>query len=458
MQSAKRSTVTEIAQAFASGASDPVRLVDQTLRAIAQADPAIFTLVTADRARREAAASAERRANGRVLGPLDGVPIAWKDLFDLEGVVTTAGSRVLSREAPASVDAPVVAALAAAGMVAAGRLNMTEFAYSGIGLNPHYGTPINPYGSTPRVPGGSSSGSAVVVARGLTAASVGTDTGGSVRIPAAFTGVVGYKSSGGRYPMDGVFPLSKTLDTLGVFTRTVSDAILIDAAMRGFPPKALTPPPIDGVRFVVPTSVVLDDCEDGVIANFEASLSALKEAGAVIERKPFAIFDEIAALNAKLGPIVAHEAYALHRERLAGPTAERMDRRVVARLSAAAKLDSSGLPKLLEARDSLIKRAIAACDGALVAYPTVAHVAPEIAQLESDDDAFVRTNAKTLRNTMFGNMLDWCGVSLPNGLGQDRMPTGFLLSGMPRGDDQLLATAIIVEKIVCPRASVQKSN
>jgi aspartyl-tRNA(Asn)/glutamyl-tRNA(Gln) amidotransferase subunit A len=458
MQSVKTSTVAEVAQALASGASDSVRLVDQTLRAIAQADPAIFTLVTADRARREAAASAERRGDARVLGPLDGVPIAWKDLFDLEGVVTTAGSHALSSEAPACADAPVVAALAAAGMVTVGRLNMTEFAYSGIGLNPHYGTPINPYGSTPRVPGGSSSGSAVAVARGLTAASVGTDTGGSVRIPAAFTGVVGYKSSGGRYPMRGVFPLSKTLDTLGVFARTVADAILIDAAMRGLAPKAPTPSPIEGVRIVVPTSIVLDDCEDEVVANFEASLSALKEAGAIIERKPFAIFDEIAALNAKLGPVVAHEAYALHRERLAGPAAERMDRRVVARLSAAAKLDSGALPKLLEARDSLVRRAVSACGGALVAYPTVAHVAPEIARLEGDDEAFVRMNTKTLRNTMFGNMLDWCGVSLPNGLGQDGMPTGFLLSGMPRGDDQLLAIALIVEKIVSPRASSQKSN
>jgi aspartyl-tRNA(Asn)/glutamyl-tRNA(Gln) amidotransferase subunit A len=452
MRNANTSAILALANGMESGAIDPRRLVEQTLTAIGQTDPAIFTLVTADRARREASGCAERRSHGHVIGPLDGVPIAWKDLFDLEGFVTKAGSRVLD-DGPAKADAPVVSALAAAGMVTVGRVNMTEFAYSGIGLNPHYGTPINPHGLTPRVPGGSSSGSAVAVARGLTPAAIGTDTGGSVRIPAAFTGVVGYKSSAGRYPMSGAFPLSRTLDTLGVFAGAVADAILVDAAMRGVTPTLPAPAIVDGLRIFAPTNVVLYDCEAEVLANFEASLAALKAAGVVIERKPFPIFDEIMALHKVFGTLAAHEAYALHRERIEAGAAAQMDRRVVARILSASKLDPNGLPKLLEARRDLIARAIAACGDGFVAYPTVAHVAPSIAAIEEDDEAFVQMNAKTLRNTMLGNMLNWCGVSLPNGFGFEAMPTGFLLSGMPGDDDRLLAAALAIEEIFVSRAA-----
>ena len=456
MERATTSPLSILARDLESGAIDPRRLLEETLAAIGEADPAIFTVLTAERAHREANASAARRAAGRPLGPLDGAPIAWKDLFDLEGLVTAAGSRALDDDPPAKADAPVVAALAAAGMVTVGRVNMTEFAYSGIGLNPHFGTPANPFGSRPRVPGGSSSGSAVAVARGLVPVAIGTDTGGSVRIPAAFNGVVGYKASSGRYPMQGVFPLSRTLDTLGPLTRSVADAAMIDAAMRGLAPKPPQPGAIP--RILVPTTIVLDDCEPEVVANFEASLAALTRAGAVVERRPFPFFDEIAALQARHGAIVAHEAYALHRERLAGPKAALIDGRVVARLRATASLDSAGLAALIAARGDLIARAGAAIGDALVAYPTVAHVAPVIAELEADAALFTRVNFKTLRNTALGNMLGWPGVSLPNGFGRDAAPTGFLLSAPPGQDDRLLAAALTVEQLFAGAAPKGSSS
>jgi aspartyl-tRNA(Asn)/glutamyl-tRNA(Gln) amidotransferase subunit A len=440
------SPVLQLAALLASGATDPIRLAEQTLAAIAIADPAIFTRVTKERALAEAKASAERFSSGQVRGLLDGIPIAWKDLFDLAGLITTAGSRALDRDPPAVADAPVVAALAAAGMVTVGRVNMTEFAYSGIGLNPHFGTPTNPHSATPRSPGGSSSGSAVAVARGLVAVAIGTDTGGSVRIPAAFNGIVGYKSSAGRYPMEGLFPLSRTLDTIGVFARAVLDAILADAGLRGKEPKLVEAASIEGLRIIVPTTLVLDGCEPAVIANFEASLAGLERAGVKIERRPFPIFDDIVSLNERYGPIVATEAYEVHRDRVAGPAAAIMDRRVVARLKDAASLDPSGASPMLKARRDLIARAVAVCGDAIVAYPTVAHVAPLIAPLEADYGAFSRANAKTLRNTALGNMLDWCGVSLPNGVDADGMPTGLLLSGMPGDDDRLLAIALTAEQ------------
>ena len=218
-----------------SGLVSAEEVAERTLAAIANCeDQAIFTRLTAWRARTEARAASERLREGRPVSILDGVPIVWKDLFDLEGITTTAGSRVLEGNAPASIDAAVVSRLKAAGMVCVGSANMTEFAYSGIGLNPHYGTPRNPHGrAEARVPGGSSSGSAVVVARGLAPVAIGTDTGGSVRIPAAFNGIIGYKASTDRYPMDGVFALSQTLDTLGIFARTVADVVVVDAAMCG---------------------------------------------------------------------------------------------------------------------------------------------------------------------------------------------------------------------------------
>jgi aspartyl-tRNA(Asn)/glutamyl-tRNA(Gln) amidotransferase subunit A len=220
---------------------------------------------------------------------------------------------------------------------------------------------------------------------------------------------------------------------------------MIDAAMRGLAPKP--PEPGEVPRILVPTNIVLDDCEPEVIANFEASLAALASAGAVVERRPFPFFDEIAALHTRHGAIVAHEAYALHRERLAGPKAALIDRRVVARLSATASLDPAGLAALLAARRDLIARAAFAMGDSLVAYPTVAHVAPEIAALEADDELFTRVNFKTLRNTALGNMLGWPGVSLPNGFGRDAAPTGFLLSAPPSHDERLLAAALTVERL-----------
>jgi aspartyl-tRNA(Asn)/glutamyl-tRNA(Gln) amidotransferase subunit A len=371
-------------------------------------------------------------------------------LFDLEGMPTTAGSRVFESAAPAEADAPVVARLKAAGMVCVGRVNMTEFAFSGIGLNPHYGTPRNPHGQgEARIPGGSSSGSAVAVARGLVPAAIGTDTGGSVRIPAAFNGVIGYKASSGRYPMDGVFPLSQTLDTLGVFAHNVADAIVVDAAMCGLLAPTVRGAAISGLRILAPSNVVLDDCEPAVIENFEAALSRLARAGAVVERGPMPVFDEILALSARHGTIVAAEAYALHKARVEGPEAERLDHRIVRRIRLAAAMPMVDYIAILQARSRLIEQTRQLLSGrCLVAMPTVPHTAPSIAALEADDEFFFRTNAKTLRNTMLGNFLGWCGVSFPTGTDRSGLPTALLLSGAPATDEQLLSLSLTAEAII----------
>jgi aspartyl-tRNA(Asn)/glutamyl-tRNA(Gln) amidotransferase subunit A len=376
------------------------------------------------------------------------VPIAWKDLFDLSGLPTTAGSRLLADLPPATADAAIVTRLEAAGMVSIGRVNMTEFAFSGIGLNPHYGTPVNPHGQR-RVPGGSSSGSAVAVARGLVPISIGTDTSGSVRIPAAFNGIIGYKTSGRRWPMQGAYPLSHTLDTLGVLCLSVLDAVLVDAAARGLAAPDIRRGNVRDLRLIVPTNVVFDECEPAVVANFESALNRLEVAGAHIERRALSVLDEILALNAQHGPIVNAEAYALHRERVEGSAAAQMDRRVASRIRLAAATTLTAYIAIMEARGRLVAETAAMLEeGWFVACPTVAHVAPSIDALEVDDDLFARTNMRTLRNTQLGNFFDWCGISIPNGTDVQGMPTGFLLSGGPGRDDHLLAVAMSAEGLI----------
>jgi aspartyl-tRNA(Asn)/glutamyl-tRNA(Gln) amidotransferase subunit A len=447
----KGRSILQTAGMIQSGASDPEKICEETLAAIeAGNEPGLFTSVTAGRAREEARQSAERMRAGRPRGLLEGVPIAWKDLFDLEGTVTTVGSKVLASAPPAKQDATVVARLKAAGMVSVGKVGMTEFAFSGLGLNPHYGTPVNPWSKgAPRIPGGSSSGSAVAVAKGLVPVSIGTDTGGSVRIPAAFNGIVGYKSTRGRYPMDGVFPLATSLDSLGPFCRTVADAVLVDAAMCGRVATDVTRRKAADLRIVVPTNVVFDQAEPAVVRLFEAALARLVAAGAKVERRAIPAFDAVIAINAQHGTLVAAEANALHAQRLTGPEAAGMDQRVAVRMRTGGKTSTADYIAIATKRAALIEEGRRAFGGdALIAFPTVAHVAPLREPLEKDDEAYVRVNALTLRNTMLGNFLDWCGVSLPCGFDEQGLPAGFLLSGAPGQDEALLGAALEIEEIV----------
>ncbi len=444
-------TAMQLAAMLAGGAMDAEALTERTLADIAACeDLAIFTTVTAERARVEARASAHRAREGRARGPLDGVPVAWKDLFDIAGLPTTAGSRALQSATPALQDAPVVARLRDAGMVCVGRVNMTEFAYSGIGLNPHFGTPHNAHShDAPRIPGGSSSGSAVAVARGLVPVSIGSDTGGSVRIPAAFNGIVGYKTSGGRYPMDGIFPLSRTLDTLGVLAHSVADAAIVDAALRGALVPTARPRTLAGQRILVPRNVVFDEVELPVADNFEAALGRLAAAGAVVERTRLPVFDEIMALIARHGAIAAAEAYVLHRERVDGPDADAIDRRVASRVRLGAKMSVFDYVTVLQERRRLIAESASLfVGGAVIAFPTVVHTAPRIADLEADDELFGKINSRTLRNTMLGNFLDWCGISIPTGTDEVGLPTAILLSGGPGTDDDLLSLALTAEPVI----------
>ena len=443
-------SIAQLSLLIQSGEVDPVDVADAIFDGIEQyADKAVFTVLLRERAMREAHASSRRIRDGRSFGALDGIPIAWKDLFDIEGMPTTAGSVVLTGDAPAKQDAAIVTLLKNAGMLAVGRTNMSEFAFSGLGINPHYGTPENPHSKDePRIPGGSSSGAGVAVAAGLVPVAMGTDTGGSVRIPAALNGIVGYKATRGRYAMEGVYPLATSLDSLGPLCRSVQDAIWIDAAMRGLTAPTITRQSLKGIDIVIPRNVVLDGLGPGVAEAFEGGVERLRSAGALISSIEIPAFDEIISLMAKHGALVTAEAFALHRERLAGPEAARMDHRVVMRTRLGEKTSMPDYIAILAARARLIADTERLIGNRLVAFPSVAHVAPPIAALERDDELFVATNGKTLRNTALGNFLDWCGVSIPCGKGEADMPVGFLLSAPANRDDALLAVSLAAEAVI----------
>lgn len=447
----RQKTLAGLSVLVQEGKLDPVTLAEETLAGIeAHGDQTIFVEITRERALKEAAAASARLRAGRSLGLLDGLPVAWKDLFNVKGSVTTAGSVVLREDPPAGNDAVVVGAIAGAGMVSVGRTNMSEFAFSGLGINPHYGTPHNPASTdVERIPGGSSSGSAAAVAAGLVPAAFGTDTGGSVRIPAAMTGIVGYKATRGRYSMKGVFPLAESLDSLGPLCHTVQDAVWLDAAMHGLTAPVVRRGEIAGLSIVIPETVVFDDAESEVVEAFEDAVKRLEKAGAIVTRRAFPAFKAVFDLMERHGALVTAEAFALHRERLAGPEAERIDPRVVVRTRLGEKITMPDYIALLDARDQLIHETVESLKpGELIVHPTLPHVAPPLAPLLADDDLFFSTNAKTLRNTLIGNFLDFCGISIPCGIGAGEMPVGLQLAAPHHQDDRLLSIALAAEAVI----------
>lgn len=414
-------------------------LVDLCLEA-AQNTTSVFTKLYPEAARASAlCADAMRAANIR-LSPLAGLPVSIKDLFDVAGEPTLAGSVVLRDAPPAQADAPVVQRLRAAGAAIIGKTNMTEFAYSGLGLNPHYGTPVNPVDQdVARIPGGSSSGAAVSVAAGLCVAGLGSDTGGSIRIPAAFCGLVGFKPTARRVSAAGAIPLSVTLDTVGAMTRSVDDCILIDSIIADTP---LTVPalPLAGLRLGVPQTMMLDDLDTHVSSSFMAALSRLSAAGAQIIDTPLSLLNDFHPLRI----FSAVESYAWHRKLLATRAAE-YDPRVASRIRGGAAFDAADYIELQATRTGWIAgmEALLAPFDALI-MPTVAVIAPPLAELEASDELYLKTNALVLRNTTAINMLDGCAISLPCNV-QDTLPSGLMLAGAAMSDSRILAVARAVE-------------
>ena len=435
-----------IGRLIAKGDLDPVEVAEFFLDRIERdrANPS-FVLVTRERALKEAAASRKRHREGRPAGPLDGVPVAWKDLVDMAGERTTAGSALFVDSALKQNDAPIVANLSAAGLVALGKTNLSEFAFSALGLNPHFGTPRNPRdAATPRIAGGSSSGSAVAVAAGLAPCAIGSDTGGSIRAPASFCGIVGFKTSEGRIDKRGVFPLSRTLDTIGPLARTVEDCVLIDMALRGQSGAPVRPLDLNGVEFVVPDKTGIDDLDAAVAANLEAAMKRLAAAGAKIISRPAPLIGAMRALTAQHGSLVAIEAYAEHRAILESADAQRMDRRVVRR-AMGGRVSGDDVIKLRRGREDLIAALGDELKGALLVLPATPMTAPPIDALERDDELFRATNLRAIHYTFLGNLFRMCGLALPSGTDAAGLPTGVQFLAPEGNDDRLLSIGLSIE-------------
>jgi aspartyl-tRNA(Asn)/glutamyl-tRNA(Gln) amidotransferase subunit A len=440
-------TILQLAADLAAGRTSSRKLTDEALARIE--DPKgegkrAFIKVYKSQAIAAADASDALRKAGIVAGPLAGIPMSIKNLCNVAGETTLAGSKALDDAPPAKQDAPVVARLRAAGAVIVGSTNMSEFAFSGVGFNPHYGTPGNP-ADRKRVPGGSSSGAAVSVADRMAVAALGTDTGGSVRIPAAVCGLVGFKPTARRVPIDGVVPLSTSLDSIGPLANSVECCAIVDAVFAGEPIAVPEAAPLAGLRFAIPRQFVMDELDPTVARAFDRAAKALSAKGVKVETIDLPQLNELPAINAK-GGFAASEAYAWH-QKLIARRGNHYDPIIHPRILRGREMTAADYIDLLAARADLQKRvsAITANYDAVI-MPTCAIVAPTLEEV-STPDGFTKKNMLLLRNTTVGNFLDRCGISLPcHAAGE--LPVGFMLMGEPMADQRVLAMARSVAPIV----------
>ena len=442
-------TLATLAADLETGRTTARKLVEECLARID--DPAgegARTFINVDKDAALAAADAMdhlRKANAAP-SPYAGIPVSIKDLYDIKGQVTRAGSRALEDSAPAEADAPVVARLRRAGFIVIGRTNMTEFAYSGIGINPHFGTPKSAWNRhVGHVPGGSSSGAAVSIADQMAYGALGTDTGGSCRIPAAYNGIVGYKPTQRRVPLDGGVPLSFSLDSFGPLARSVACCAVLDAVLADEAVQPLQPRPVKGMRLAVPTTIALDDLDEEVARTFERALEALSRHGALVERIEVPEFHDVGVMNGK-GGFAAAESYAWHRYLLTSK-GDVYDPRVRVRIQRGEGISAADYIDILNARRAFIARTeqrIAPYDALVL--PTTANTPPVIADL-ADDQAFTTQNLRALRNCTLINMLDGCAISLPAHR-EGEVPVGLMLAAAGGADRCIFELAAGMENII----------
>ncbi len=442
-------TITELQQLLATGRTSALELTKAALERIAAPEgegKLAFTRTYTAQALAAAQASDTLRSAGIVRSAIDGLPISIKDLFDVQGENTLAGSVALKDSGPAQCNAPVVQRLINAGAIVIGKTNMTEFAFSGLGINPHYGTPSSPWDrATGRIPGGSSSGAGVSVADGMCVAAIGTDTGGSVRIPSAFCGLAGFKPTARRVPVNGAIPLSGSLDSIGPLAASVNCCAILDAVLSGEPYRAPSAPELPQLRFAVPSTVVLDGADDHVRKVFDDTLRTIQSHGARVDLIELPEFEQLAHIN-RMGGFVCAEAWAWHRQ-LLGQRANQYDPRVASRIMRGKDISAADYIDLLRQRRDWI----ASVESRLRPYdallmPTVPVVAPAIKDLQASDDAYFAANGLILRNPTLINFLDGCALSIPcHPAGT--APVGLMIVGPAMQDRHILDVGAALEGV-----------
>ncbi len=431
-------SAANLGRGIGAGDIDPVTLAETYLEAIDghQLAPRIYARLTVDRALAEAHAAAIRARSGHRLSPLDGVPVSWKDLYDTAGVATESGSALLAGRVPEQ-DAQVLRNASAAGLVCLGKTHMSELAFSGLGYNPVTESPPS-VNDPDAVAGGSSSGAATSVAFGLAAAAVGSDTGGSVRIPAAWNDLVGLKTTAGRLSVQGVVPLCESFDTVGPLCRSVEDAALMLAALEGGSAPDLGGAAMTGVRLMVLENVALDDVRAQPLAGFNSAVQRLQAAGAIVERCQVPCVADALALSAVLFTTQAYAQW--QREIEAAP--EKMFGEILERFRVGAQF--SGV-QFIQAWQELSRfrqiwsNAVARFDAVIM--PTSPTLPPNLERLASDHDYYVAENLLALRNTRIANLMGLAALTLPTGLPS----TGIMFMTPPNTEARLLRLGAAAE-------------
>ena len=443
-------TIVELSQLLANRKITSRQLVEQALVAIK--DPQgegsrTFLSVHESEALAAADQVDAQRRDGAKLPALAGIPISVKDLFDEASVTTLAGSTVLVGTPAATRNSTVVERLRKAGAVIIGRTNLVEFAYSGLGLNPHYGTPKNAFDrATGRIPGGSSSGAAISVTDSMAGGAIGSDTGGSIRIPAALNGLVGFKPTARRVPLDGVVPLSFTLDSAGPIAKTVADCALLDRVLAAEEDSVPARAQLSGLRFAVPETVFQSDLSPAVAESFREALGRLSAAGATIADLPMAEFAQAAAVNPR-GALISAEAYWWHRQWLKDG-ADKYDPRVLVRIRAGETMTAASYIDLIKLREQFIRTINAAAAGYdAMLMPTTPETAPTIAEAGKDDETYTRLNLRMLRNAAVVNLFDGCALSIPCHV-PGTAPVGIMIAGTQGTDRRILEVGLAVEGVV----------
>jgi aspartyl-tRNA(Asn)/glutamyl-tRNA(Gln) amidotransferase subunit A len=442
----RHSTIAELRRKLDAGETSSSQLTQACFDRIAEAGDQgkrTFTRLYQDTALAAARVQDELLGAGVRLSPMAGIPLSIKDLFDIEGEETLSGSSLPNPAGRAERDALVIQRLRMAGAVLVGRTNMSEYAYSGVGRNLHHGTPGNPYDRS-RIPGGSSSGAAVSVGEGMVPAAIGSDTGGSVRIPAALCGLVGFKPTQRRIPLDGARPLSWSLDSIGPLAESVDCCYVLDAIMAGERVGPLDAAAVRGLRLGVPDRIVLDNLDPEVGKDFDRALATLSRAGVQIVDLHVPEIAEVVNLGS-VSRIIGAESHTILRSQLEDINAI-TDRVISSRITAGGTISAADYLTVMRARDVLIERAVATLAAVdAIVMPTVPILAPTINAVQ-EDAGFHRVNKLVLRNTSIGNFLNLCAITLP--LPQPAsLPTGFMLMAAGGADRRLLSVAKGIESL-----------
>ncbi len=457
MDTWQKMSALALGSAIEAGSIDPRELTEYFIEKIHKIDTenSIYLRTTQKRAEIEANSAYLRAKSGMRLSPLDGVPISWKDLFETVGDITSHGSPVLLKHISA-LDAKVVQRAVDAGLICLGKTNQTEYAFSILGINPHFGTPQNPFDlAIARLPGGSTSGGAVSVSRGLASAAIGSDTGGSVRVPAAWNGLVGLKTSFGRLPLNGVLPLSKTLDTVGPLTHDVADSAAFFSVLDGRlgpnkkPWVDISNFSIKAISFICPKNLVWEDLDSDIKSQCKEAIKKLDSSGAFIKHTNIPELSEIDDLISHFGPYHASECHAVWGNKIeASP--DQVYPPILERIRLGGLMKASNVEqiktKLADASKSLVSRI---GRHGIIVCPTVPIGPPTISEVENSSEKWTEANAVVLRNTRLANFLNCCSITLPCGLDDNGIPVGLMLMAPWGEDERLLRIAAAIEKIIC---------